>query len=89
MPTEEIHINPKLTDYDLRLMATTSKYTKMRRFIFKSIHKFAVLFKLKRLGEWSYLKWLNTYAGEPLGFWLFAADYLDCEFTENDLAIGG
>lgn len=79
MPTEEIRINPKLTDYDLRMMSTANKRTKIGRFIFKSIHKFAVLFKLKRLEEWSYMKWLNTYSCEPLGFWKFAEDYLNCD----------
>jgi hypothetical protein len=79
MPTEEIKINPKLTDYELRLMATASRYTKMSRFIFKSIHKFAVLFKLKRLRDWAYLKWLNTYTVEQFGFWKFAGDYLNCD----------
>ena len=83
MPTEEIQINPKLMaklmDYELRMMATTSRQTKMSRFIFKSIHKFAVRFKLKRIEEWSYLKWLNTYSGELLGFWKFAEDFLNCD----------
>lgn len=79
MPTEEIQINPKLTDYELRLMKTASRHTKMSRFIFKSIHKFAVRFKLKRLEEWSYLKWLNTYSGEQFGFWKFVEDYLNCD----------
>ena len=83
MPTEEIQINPKLMaklmDNELRLMSTTSRHTKMSRFIFKSIHKFAVRFKLKRLEEWSYLKWLNTYSGELLGFWKFAEDFLNCD----------
>ena len=79
MPTEEIQINPKLTDYELRLMKTASRHTKMSRFIFKSIHKFAVRFKLKRIEEWSYLKWLNTYSGEQFGFWKFAEDYLNCD----------
>ena len=76
---EEIHINPKLMDYELRLMKTESRYTKMSRFIFKSIHKFAVLFKLKRLEEWSCLKWLNTYSDELFGLRKFAEDYLNCD----------
>ena len=79
MPTEEIQINPKLTDYELRLMKTASRGTKMRRFIFKSIYKFAVRFKLKRLEEWSYLKLFNTYSGEQFGFWKFAKDFLNCD----------
>ena len=79
MPTEEIQINPKLVDYELRLMTTASRYTRMSRFVFRSIHKFAVRFKLKRLEEWSYLKWLNTYLGESLGFWRFAEDYFKCD----------
>lgn len=80
MLTEEIQINPKLTDYELRLMKTTSRHTKMSRFIFKSVHKFAVLFKLKRLEEWSYLKWLNTYSGEQqFEIWKFAKEYFNCD----------
>ena len=88
MPTEEMQINPKLTDYELRLMKPESRHTKTSRFIFKSIHKFAVRFKLKRLKKWSYLKWLNTYSDDPIGFWRFAGDYIECGFTVDEKSIG-
>lgn len=86
---EMTRINPKLTDYELRIMKINkSKCTKLKRFIFKNIHKISLYFKIKRLSEWSYIKWLNTYADDPIGFWIFAGDYLDCKFSKDDLIIG-
>ena len=75
MPTEEIQIDLKLKDVELRLMKTASRHTKMSRFIFKSLYKFAVRFKLNRLEMWSYLKWFKTYSDEPFGFWEFTVDF--------------
>ena len=60
----------------------------MKRRLYRLIHSFARRIGIERLSSWSYMKWLNTYADEPFGFWTFAEDYIGCKFDKDDFVIG-
>ena len=87
MTNTTVKFNPKLTAKECRRMNIKGKRTTIPRLFFSAIYRLSNWLKFERLGKWSYMKWLNTYADEPFGFWLFAADFLDCEFTDDDLAL--
>lgn len=55
----------------------------MKRRLYRFIYRLAEKFHIEKLTMWAYIKWLNTYANEPLGFWNFAGDFIGCDFSSE------